>query len=114
MAEDQQLGTSETQKLGANEALCWSCGTVVVKHALVCPKCGQKYPGMSLAQKRVGSIVCAVFGITILIITIFMGGDTFGVLGMIIGIVVGATLAIIGILESRFYKKRILKTKIEG
>jgi predicted PurR-regulated permease PerM len=42
-----------------------------------------------------------------------MGGDTFGVLGMIIGIVVGAALAIIGILESLFYKKR-MKTKIEG
>lgn len=104
---------AENQKLGADEALCWKCANVVVKEALVCPKCGQKFPGMSLAMKRMECIINAVLGITILVgviiarILVGDGGEhlgwlitTFGSLitiGMIIVIVGGAGLAILGI-----------------
>jgi RNA polymerase subunit RPABC4/transcription elongation factor Spt4 len=96
-----------SQKLGANEALCWSCDKVVVKSATVCPHCGQKFPGMSLAMARIHYGTHAFKGIVLLVGTIILrsllGNNLYGFGAVFnifagIGIVGGILWAIIGIL----------------
>jgi len=99
---------AEKVNLGEDEALCWNCGRVVVKTALTCPQCGQKWPGLTSRKVKFGGQVA--IGVIILIAAIVFrcsvgeavdtvfGFESLSTIIMVIGVVIGAFPIIFGIL----------------